>query len=230
MAHLGERHFPILPDVTEIKFEHSASQKRCVIKRKQVPIEPGFAITAHKAQGQTMARVVVDLAGCAGTERPYVMVSRSTSLEGLMILRDFDYSKVTRRHSEDLRKELKRLECLRLKTIVKIGSEDERREAKRLLTAMQGGGTSKKRERSADERDERPKRTRLASAGRVMEDDRPVAGATAYTESSVDKPSSPFPIISSAGKRQCPRPTFFSSFSDCRLRRQHCSSSSSPSP
>jgi len=34
------------------------------------------------------------------------------------------------RHSEDLQKELKRLECLRLKTIVKIGSEDERREAK----------------------------------------------------------------------------------------------------
>ena len=94
-------------------------------KRKQVPIEPGFAITAHKAQGQTMGKVVVDLAGCAGTEQPYVMVSRSSSLEGLVILRDFDYGKVTRRHSEDLRKELKRLECLRLQTIVKIGSDSK---------------------------------------------------------------------------------------------------------
>ena len=51
MLHLPERHFPILPDVTEIKFEHNALHKRCVIKRKQVPVEPGFAMTAHKAQG-----------------------------------------------------------------------------------------------------------------------------------------------------------------------------------
>ena len=55
MANLPEHRFPILPDVTEIKFEHNASHKRCVIKRKQVPIEPGwFAITAHKARGQTV--------------------------------------------------------------------------------------------------------------------------------------------------------------------------------
>ena len=163
MPHLAECHFPILPDVTEVKFEHSASHKRCVIKRKQVPIEPGLAITAHKAQGQTMGKVVVNLAGCAGTEQPYVMVSRSSSLEGVVILRDFDYGKVTRRHSEDLRKELKRLECLRLQTIVKIGSEDDRHEAKRMLTAMQSGGTSKKRVRSAGEGDEHTKRTRLAA-------------------------------------------------------------------
>jgi len=40
MAHLAERYFPILPDVTEIKFEHSVSHKCHVIKRRQVPIEP----------------------------------------------------------------------------------------------------------------------------------------------------------------------------------------------
>lgn len=99
VVHLPERHFPILPDVTELKFEHTASHKRCMIKRKQVPIEPGFAMTAHKAQGQTMSRIMVDLAGCSGTEQPYVMVSRSTSLEGIPILRDFDFGKVTKRHS-----------------------------------------------------------------------------------------------------------------------------------
>ena len=48
-------------------------RKRCIIKRKQVPVEPGFVMTAHKAQGQTMARVVVDRAGCSGTEQLYVM-------------------------------------------------------------------------------------------------------------------------------------------------------------
>jgi len=106
MPHLPPHHFPILPDLTDITFEHPASRKRCVIKRKQVPIEPVFAMTAHKAQGQTMEKVVVDLAGCAGTEQPYVTVSRSTSLEDLLVLRDFDFSQITKRRSEDLRKNL----------------------------------------------------------------------------------------------------------------------------
>ena len=61
MPRLPVHHFPILPDTTEvITFEHVASHKHCIIKRKQVPVEPDFVMTAHKAQGQTMARVVVD--------------------------------------------------------------------------------------------------------------------------------------------------------------------------
>lgn len=34
IEHLPVHKFQILPDVTEIKFEHGASHKRCVIKRK----------------------------------------------------------------------------------------------------------------------------------------------------------------------------------------------------
>jgi len=48
IPHLPVGHFPIPSDTTDITFEHSASCKCCVIKRKQVPIEPGFAIT-HRA-------------------------------------------------------------------------------------------------------------------------------------------------------------------------------------
>ena len=128
MPHLPKHHFPILADTTDITFEHSASHKRCVIKRKQVPIQPGFAMTTHKAQGQTMGMVVVDLAGCSGTEQPYVMVSRSTSMQGLIILRDFDFSVISKRRSEDLRKEFARLEDLRLQTNLQIGSDDQVRE------------------------------------------------------------------------------------------------------
>ncbi|KAH9853911.1 hypothetical protein C2E23DRAFT_695761, partial [Lenzites betulinus] len=69
-------------------------------------------ITAHKAQGQTFDKVIVDLAGCTGTESPYVMLSRATSLEGVLILRPFDHSKITCRQSEDLRKEMSRLHIL----------------------------------------------------------------------------------------------------------------------
>ena len=79
MPHLPKHHFSISQDTTELKFEHNGSHKHCMIKRKQVPIEPGFAITVHKAQGHTMDRVIVDLAGCSGTEPPYAMTSRAIS-------------------------------------------------------------------------------------------------------------------------------------------------------
>ncbi|KAH9855233.1 hypothetical protein C2E23DRAFT_705197, partial [Lenzites betulinus] len=73
-------------------------------------------ITAHKAQGQTFESVVVDLAGCSGTEAPYVMLSRATSLRGVIVLRAFDKSKITCRSSEDIRKENHRLHVLALRT------------------------------------------------------------------------------------------------------------------
>ncbi|OSC97380.1 hypothetical protein PYCCODRAFT_1334713, partial [Trametes coccinea BRFM310] len=73
-------------------------------------------ITAHKSQGQTFKHIIVDLAGCIGSEAPYVMLSRATSLNGIIILRPFDKSKITCRPSEDLRKELRRLEILALQT------------------------------------------------------------------------------------------------------------------
>ena len=109
MPNLPKHHFPIPSDTTDITFEHSASHKRCSIKRRQVPVEPGFAMTVYKAQGQTMSKVV-DLAGCSGTEQPYAMVSRSTSMVGLVALRNFEFGQITKRCSEDLRKEFSRLE------------------------------------------------------------------------------------------------------------------------
>jgi len=133
---LPQHHFPVLPDSTELKFEHGGSHRRCTITRKQVPIEPGFAMTVHKAQGQTMQRVIVDLAGCFGTEQPYVMVSRATSISGLMVLRDFDVRQITKRRSEELRKEFSRLAVLQLQTIVKGGNGSEVEEAKRKMTEL----------------------------------------------------------------------------------------------
>lgn len=148
MPLLSVHHFPTLPDIMDITFEHGASHKRCVIKRKQVPIEPGFAITAHKAQGQTLERAVVDLAGCLGTEQPYVMTSRCTSIEGLVVLRDFEFGQITKRHSEDLRKEFARLDRVRLLTIVNHGAEDERRRAKDTLDGYRITDGVKKRKRA----------------------------------------------------------------------------------
>ena len=123
MAHLPKHHFPILPDTAELKFEHCGSRKRRTIKRKQVPIEPGFSMTVHKAQGQTLDLVVIDLAGCAGTEPPHVVWPRARSLGSLTVLRDFDKRQITQRRSEDLRTEFARLLLLKWKTIANYGSE-----------------------------------------------------------------------------------------------------------
>ncbi|THU85221.1 hypothetical protein K435DRAFT_611255, partial [Dendrothele bispora CBS 962.96] len=73
-------------------------------------------ITAHRVQGATMTKVKVDLAKCRGTEAPYVMISRVRSLEGLVILRDFDLKVIQCRQSEDSRREGLRLQYLELLT------------------------------------------------------------------------------------------------------------------
>ncbi|KAG1860008.1 hypothetical protein C8R48DRAFT_575209, partial [Suillus tomentosus] len=73
-------------------------------------------MTTHKAQGQTLQRVIVDLEGCTGTEAPYVMLSRVTSLEGLLVLRPFAQKKISCRRSEDGRFEDKRQQILALQT------------------------------------------------------------------------------------------------------------------
>ena len=110
------------------------------MKRKQVPIEPGFAMTVHKAQGKTLERVIVDLAGCVGTEPPYFMVSRATSLNGLMVLRKFDKRQITKRRSEELRKEFARLVALKWKTVAEYGEQPEIEEARRKIN-----GTTKRK-------------------------------------------------------------------------------------
>ncbi|KAJ6544457.1 hypothetical protein B0H19DRAFT_956560 [Mycena capillaripes] len=83
-------------------------------------------MTCYKAQGRTLESAVINLADCHGTEGPYVMISRVTSLEGLAILTPFDKAKICCRPSEDLRRESRRLEILALKTIISYGTENER--------------------------------------------------------------------------------------------------------
>ena len=69
---------------------------REVFSRSQFPLRLAWAVTIHKAQGQTLDLLEVDLRGCREFGQAYVAVSRATAMKKLRVL-NFDPS-VVRAH------------------------------------------------------------------------------------------------------------------------------------
>lgn len=136
MPNLSANDLPILRDSRAMSFRHPHTGRSCTMQRAQVPIVPAFTMTAHRAQGQTLPNVIVDLQSCTGMESPYVMISRVKSLAGLLILRPFNIKKITCRQSQDMRRENDRLHILDLKTTVLAGTTTESRVAAASLTLL----------------------------------------------------------------------------------------------
>lgn len=75
------------------EWKTETQQGEITAKRMQVPLILAWALSIHKAQGQTLSRVKVDLGKVFERGQAYVALSRATSQEGLQVSR-FDPKKV----------------------------------------------------------------------------------------------------------------------------------------
>ncbi|KAF5334184.1 hypothetical protein D9611_014514 [Ephemerocybe angulata] len=103
---------PIFPTGRNIKF--STRFRNTVSKsfsRHQIPLIPAYSYTDYKSQGRTLTHAIVDLAS-ARQQGVYVMLSRVTSLKGLLVLRWFPENKILQEMTGELRDEINRLNAL----------------------------------------------------------------------------------------------------------------------
>jgi ATP-dependent exoDNAse (exonuclease V) alpha subunit len=90
----------------------------------QFPICAGYTFTDHKAQGQTLEHVIVDIGTTVkfpvNPFAAYVALSRSHGRDTIRLLRDFDETIFTKHPSEYLRREDERLAGLIVETADKF--------------------------------------------------------------------------------------------------------------
>jgi hypothetical protein len=106
----------LTPIKTQFSFSLPDNSTKYFATRRQIPIIPGFAYTAHNAQGRSMNRGCIDIQSSPNTACTYVMLSRIRTLSGLSILRPFTFDKISKHAPQDVRDELKRLDNLAVKT------------------------------------------------------------------------------------------------------------------
>ncbi|KAI0643081.1 hypothetical protein C8Q79DRAFT_916292 [Trametes meyenii] len=82
------------------------------VQREQVMVLPNFAMTDFASQGHTRPDNVVHLAYCCNHQSIYTCLSRSSSLDGTLIIGDFDFSKLRGGAATALRCEFRKLEIL----------------------------------------------------------------------------------------------------------------------
>lgn len=78
-----ERHLLCQPETWKIELPNGEVQAQ----RQQVPLILAWALSIHKAQGQTLQRVKVDLGRVFEKGQAYVALSRATSAAGLQVTR-----------------------------------------------------------------------------------------------------------------------------------------------
>ena len=92
-----------------------------LVKRTQFPMTLTYAFTDYRSQGQTIPRVIVDIATPPGPRNSinklslfnvYVALSRSSGRETIRLLRDLNEDMFQRPHDQDLLNEADRVRNL----------------------------------------------------------------------------------------------------------------------
>lgn len=113
-AGVAEGLIPLTPSTASFSLKVDGGNHRIV--RRQYAMTPGYAFTDYKSQGQTIDYVLVDLAkppsGKLTPFSAYVSLSRSRGRKTIRILRDFDATLFQNHPSEELRKDMMRLQKL----------------------------------------------------------------------------------------------------------------------
>ena len=92
---LPPNHIPIFPQRRSITVTMPGKQKDVSVNRRHFPLVPVFSCTAHKSQGQTLSKAVINLQPRDGktnnlaVEFAYVPLSRVKRLVDLTILKPF---------------------------------------------------------------------------------------------------------------------------------------------
>ncbi|KAE8230711.1 hypothetical protein CF326_g4281 [Tilletia indica] len=104
--------YPITPLPSKFSFRDKADGPVVRVTRRQLPIQPGFAMTVHSAQGITANNgIVVDLR--KGGFEAYVAASRATTRDNLFLIAPVQLKQLNSPALPyQLSKELKRLEAL----------------------------------------------------------------------------------------------------------------------
>lgn len=111
VPYLDENIVPLTPTTTSLK-AILPNDRTMRITRRQVPVLLNFAMTDYASQGKTRSVNVVDLKRSKNHQAVYTALSRGTSAETTVILRDFNESKITGGISGFLRQEFRELELL----------------------------------------------------------------------------------------------------------------------
>lgn len=111
---LDEDIVPVFPETVSFKCKMNVGGEITMkyVSRKQIPLLPAYAYTDYKSQGKSLTRAIVDIDSANSLQGIYVMLSRVRSLDGLLVLRPFSVAKLCGRLSQELRRELARIDAL----------------------------------------------------------------------------------------------------------------------
>jgi hypothetical protein len=89
---LGTNRWMIIPNAMSIEIPMQDTSQNYHCSRRQFRISGTFAVTAHKAEGRTCAKVIIDVPESCSSDKLrefYVMITRSGSLDNLKVLGEF---------------------------------------------------------------------------------------------------------------------------------------------